>query len=196
MDNKTLGKFIAERRSALGLTQRQLAERLSVTDRAVSRWERGIGAPDISLLESLSSALGVTVDELLVGRSAAPKNEPTEHKEPPPIGIPYFYYRLYRIVGNVGIISAALFYFCGHPPYNLYPDWVEITGSLIGLVLWLVAYFVLYPVFYRCPHCGKMLGDFRPKKEYAHHCNHCGKTVYSDMTISTLREYLAYRKIK
>ena len=54
-------------REGRGLTQRQLAERLGVTDKAVSKWESGRGLPDISLVEDLSRELGVSVAELLTG---------------------------------------------------------------------------------------------------------------------------------
>lgn len=65
MDAKQLGTFIAERRKELGLTQALLAEQLHVTDKAVSRWERGIGLPDINILEPLAQALKVSLIELV-----------------------------------------------------------------------------------------------------------------------------------
>jgi transcriptional regulator with XRE-family HTH domain len=66
MQNKKLfGEFIAEKRKSQGLTQRELAERLFVTESAVSKWERGLSYPDITLVEPLSEALGVTERELI-----------------------------------------------------------------------------------------------------------------------------------
>lgn len=65
MDAIKFGLFIAETRKEKHLTQAQLAGKLNVTDKAVSRWERGIGFPDISLLEPLANALGVSVLELM-----------------------------------------------------------------------------------------------------------------------------------
>lgn len=59
------GKFIAQQRKAVGLTQKELAERLLVTDKAVSRWENGHGYPDIETLENLSEALEVSLVELM-----------------------------------------------------------------------------------------------------------------------------------
>lgn len=59
------GKFIAQQRKAVGLTQKELAERLLVTDKAVSRWENGHGYPDIETLENLSKALEVSLVELM-----------------------------------------------------------------------------------------------------------------------------------
>ena len=69
MNNKKTGKFIAERRKEINLSQKQLAEKLNVTDKAVSKWETGNGAPDISLLTTLADVLGVTTDELLSGKN-------------------------------------------------------------------------------------------------------------------------------
>lgn len=69
MDAKKLGIFIAERRKQLGLTQAGLAEKLHVTDKAVSRWERGIGLPDINSIEALSDALKVSLVELMQAKS-------------------------------------------------------------------------------------------------------------------------------
>ncbi len=65
MDSKKIGVFIAARRKALGLTQAALAEQLHVTDKAISRWERGVGLPDISNLQPLAVALGVSMDQLM-----------------------------------------------------------------------------------------------------------------------------------
>lgn len=77
MENKT-GSFIAHRRKELGMTQRQLAEILGVTNKAVSKWETGQGMPDIGTLPELSKVLGVTVDEILNGKEAARETLPTE----------------------------------------------------------------------------------------------------------------------
>lgn len=65
MDAKTFGAFLAETRKARGMTQSALAEQLHVTDKAVSRWERGLGFPDINTLEPLADALGLTLAQLM-----------------------------------------------------------------------------------------------------------------------------------
>lgn len=67
MDCEKIGNFIRQNRNVKKLTQKQLADKLCVTDRAVSRWERGVGTPDISLLVSLGEILGVSVNEILLG---------------------------------------------------------------------------------------------------------------------------------
>ena len=61
----------------MGLTQRQLAETLRISDRTVSKWERGAGFPDVALLEPLADALGLTVRSLLRGEAEPPEAEST-----------------------------------------------------------------------------------------------------------------------
>ncbi len=68
MDKKKVGNFISELRQEKGLTQRKLADRLFLTDKAVSKWETGSASPDTSVLVSLSQVLGVTVTELINGQ--------------------------------------------------------------------------------------------------------------------------------
>lgn len=68
MDAKVTGCFIAQLRKELGLTQKELAEKLEVTDKAISRWETGKGLPDASLLKPLAEIFGVSVGELLSGK--------------------------------------------------------------------------------------------------------------------------------
>ena len=70
MDAKKFGVFVAEMRKAKNMTQADLAEKLNVTDKAVSRWERGLGFPDINTIEPLAEALGLTVHELMKSEKA------------------------------------------------------------------------------------------------------------------------------
>lgn len=67
MDNRLTGAFISQRRKELNLNQKQLAEKLSITDKAVSKWETGRSAPDISMLMPLAETLDVSVVEILKG---------------------------------------------------------------------------------------------------------------------------------
>lgn len=71
MDNIKMGNFIREARKKKGLTQKDIATHLNITDRAVSKWERGICAPDLALLEPLADILGVTITELIAGEEQA-----------------------------------------------------------------------------------------------------------------------------
>lgn len=67
MDQIKIGKFIADRRKAQGLTQKQLADQLNVTDKTISKWETGMRLPDASMLLNLGAALKVDINELLAG---------------------------------------------------------------------------------------------------------------------------------
>ena len=68
MNYEKIGEFIAEKRKEKKLTQNELAEKLGVTDKAVSKWERGLGCPDVSILEVLAAELDISILELLKGR--------------------------------------------------------------------------------------------------------------------------------
>lgn len=74
MNSYVTGALIRRLRESRGMTQEQLARKLSVSDKAVSKWETGRGYPDISLIEPLSSALGVSVIELLSGENVVNAN--------------------------------------------------------------------------------------------------------------------------
>ena len=68
MDQEKIGKFIAELRKEKNMTQEQLAEKMGVTDKSISRWENGKTMPDISMLSILANELNCTIQELLNGR--------------------------------------------------------------------------------------------------------------------------------
>lgn len=68
MDENRIGQFIAELRKEKKITQKDLAAQLHITDKAVSKWERGLSCPDIALLTSIADILGVTTGELLNGQ--------------------------------------------------------------------------------------------------------------------------------
>ena len=74
MDLIKIGKFIATCRKNKKITQEQLAEKLSITDRAVSKWERGLSLPDASIMIELCNILDINVNELLCGEKIDMKN--------------------------------------------------------------------------------------------------------------------------
>ena len=75
MDQIKIGRFIAVRRKRANLTQLQLADRLGITDKAVSKWERGITMPDTSIMLELCDILGISVNELLSGEKINMEND-------------------------------------------------------------------------------------------------------------------------
>ncbi|MBR5417420.1 MAG: helix-turn-helix transcriptional regulator [Clostridiales bacterium] len=80
MDKERTGQLITELRKEKGLTQKQLAEALNVTDKAVSKWERGLSFPDISMLEPISQILDISIMELLAGERKS-ADEPLTREE-------------------------------------------------------------------------------------------------------------------
>lgn len=130
MDNIQIGRLIYDKRKELGLTQAELADRLKITNKAVSKWENGDGMPDVNLLAPLASELGLTVDELLNGEEKAPYTEPqnniseTEtYKSPLTVGSPAVEVKdavlgiivcavaIYRAIGGFSsILSYLAFY--------------------------------------------------------------------------------------
>jgi transcriptional regulator with XRE-family HTH domain len=100
MEPQKTGQFICILRKQRGLTQRELAEAIGVTDKAVSRWERGRGLPDVSLLSPLAGALGTSVTELLAG-------EPLSEEERTARGDSVLLEAL-RYTGSMGRKTAAL----------------------------------------------------------------------------------------
>ena len=74
MDLIKIGKYIAGKRKSLGMTQKQLAEKLGMSDKSVSKWERGVCLPDVSVYKELCSILGISLNEFLSGEDIAQEN--------------------------------------------------------------------------------------------------------------------------
>ena len=77
MNQEKIGKYISNKRKDLKLTQEQLAEKLGVTDRSVSRWENGKSMPDLSILKSLCEVLNIKLEELFSGEDKKTGNSET-----------------------------------------------------------------------------------------------------------------------
>lgn len=187
MDSTRTGRLIAERRKQLNMTQKQLAELLGVTDRAVSRWERGVGSPDISLISPLAAALQISADELLAGEENP--RQPSSVKEQP-IGIPIFFLYLMIAIMAFGFLLMFLG-FC--------------LRSLTATLILVIAGFIIFAscsifslIVYRCPLCGHPLRRFYPlvSQYQIQRCRTCGKAFFSDHTVRTPKEYLQSVKKK
>lgn len=74
MEKKTFGNLVNQLRKAKGMTQADLAEKMGITDKAVSKWERDLSYPDIASIPHLAEILGVTVDELLTVQNVKKEN--------------------------------------------------------------------------------------------------------------------------
>lgn len=141
MERKTMGSFIAALRKSNGLTQKDLAERLHVSDKSISRWEREEGAPDLSLIPLLAEIFGVTCDELLRGerRQSEPRDEgksdcKTDRQRQRILSISLAKYRNRSLLAMglavVGLLAAMACNFGFHRAY---------LGFLLGSVFYLAA---------------------------------------------------------
>ena len=81
MNQLKIGRFIAECRKKAGLTQMQLAEKLGITDKAISKWERGLTMPDTSIMLELCDILGISVNELLSGEKIHMENNDQKNSQ-------------------------------------------------------------------------------------------------------------------
>ncbi len=75
MSNKNLGEMISSLRKEKGMTQNELAEKMNVTDKAVSKWERNLSCPDVNSIPTLAEVLGITVEELLNAQTKKENNK-------------------------------------------------------------------------------------------------------------------------
>ena len=81
MNQEKIGKFIANLRKEKNMTQQELAKKLGVTDRAISKWENGRGLPDYSLLQDLCDTLSISINELFSGEKISKEDYETKAEE-------------------------------------------------------------------------------------------------------------------
>ena len=96
LDRKKIGDLISTLRRQRGMTQKELADQLHVSDRTVSKWERGAGLPDPSLMIQLSDLLGITVNELLTGERREDRDRPPQDREEVQNAVSLFYQHVRR----------------------------------------------------------------------------------------------------
>lgn len=111
MDNAKTGGLIAARRKELGLTQKELAEHLHISDRTVSKWERGAGFPDVSLLEPLGEALGLSAGELLRGEREAEQSSWETIRDAVKLARDQLWATVRRNAAAILLMAAILFFF-------------------------------------------------------------------------------------
>lgn len=155
MDTLKIGTYIAAKRKELGLTQKQLAEMLGVTDKTVSRWETGKYMPDMSLLIPLSEKLGISVFELLNGQdNEEDRAHPEKDREKVKATVRYMRktqsgkYSEYLRKIFIASIPFIVSYFIIISPLYGYNVMLEIYHRLLLQFYWLViAVFCLYKLF-------------------------------------------------
>ena len=162
MDQIKIGKFIAERRKSVNLTQMQLAERLCVTDRAVSKWERGICMPDSAIMLDLCSLLQITVTDLLTGEIVTMENhdkkneqaliELVKQKEQNDKQL----LALEIVIGTISALFLLSFTFIA--AFLQMQDWQRVVLIVSGFVVGLIGFFFALRIeqtagYYECQHC-------------------------------------------
>lgn len=192
MDQIKIGKFIAQMRKDQGLTQRQLAELLSISDKTVSKWECGKGLPEASLMLPLCEALRMTVNDLLTGERVSPseyqKNaeenmmgllkENEENKKRMALSV---------ICGVITIIAVcALVVIAAFLPL---PTPARIAVLILAVAtavagIWAAAMLEVKAGYYECPHCKALFVPTMGQYVKGYHtltrrrltCPECGKT--------------------
>ena len=184
MDQIKIGKFIAECRKRADLTQIQLAEKLGITDRAVSKWETGKSLPDSSIMLELCGILGITVNDLLSGEvvkmDSYNKNlennllEMIEQKQQADK-------RLLALEVFVGITATiVLFSFIFIAALVEMSGWLKASLIVLGFVLFLAGCFYALRIeqvagYYACDECGHR---YVPTYKAVNLAMHKGRTRY------------------
>lgn len=184
MDQIKIGRFIAERRKEKDLTQAQLAERLNITDRAISKWETGRSLPDSAIMLDLCSLLGITVNDLLCGEIVSMENrnekleetllEMVREKEE----TDKWLLRVEIIVGVV--VTTVLLGACVFAAYAPMEDWLRILMVVIGMIPLIAVFPFLIRIeqkagYYECQKCGH---KYVPKFSAVMNSMHAGRTRY------------------
>ena len=163
MDQIKIGRFIAECRKKNNLTQMQLAEKLNITDRAVSKWENGRSLPDSSIMLELCDILKITVNDLLCGEVVTMENynekleqnllETVKQKEEADKRL----LRTEVLIGSICI--AVMLILCAFAAYVEMEEWLRISLILIGLAPLIVTMPFMIKIeqtagYYVCGKCG------------------------------------------
>lgn len=135
MNNNKTGALIADLRRQINWTQSDLAQKLGVTDKAVSRWETGRGFPDVSLLRPMSEMLGVTVNELILGERINPEAQTASADDTILTTMMDSSRRIERLVNGLlftlgGVLLVIALLFLGYDT-----SWVAIFSTLGVLIL-------------------------------------------------------------
>ena len=207
MDQEKIGKFISSCRKEAGLTQAALADKLGITDRAVSKWETGKSLPDASIMIELCNLLGITVNELLTGEHITMENYKNKAEE-----------NLLEMTQKVEkrdklllqlelwMIGSVIPLFVG---MSLFGSYLCDNGQVVwGSIIIFSQFLLLIPFvyfglkiehdagYYECPNCGERYVPTMKAVFWAPHmgrarrmtCPHCGKKGYHKKVVSKNKE--------
>ena len=204
MDQIKIGKFITEKRKEQGLTQNQLAEKLGITDRAVSKWERGKSLPDASIMIDLCSILKITVNDLLCGEVITMENydEKTEKnliemvKQKEESDKRLLKFEIVMMTISSLFLAAMLAIGVVFMTMDK-PIWIFFVLVGIGLIQFVIAAMFALKIeqvagYYQCAKCGHKYVPKYGAVNMAMHlgrtrymkCPHCGKKSWQKKVIS------------
>ena len=184
MDQIKIGRFIAERRKIKNLTQAQLAEKLGITDRAVSKWENGRSLPDSSIMLELCELLEITVNDLLSGEVVL-MDEYNKEMEKKMLELvkekESADKKLLVIETAMGIVSVTfMLALCVIAAYAPIEEWLRIVLVVIGVLPILILTPFMIKIeqtagYYECKECGHR---YVPKYKTVFMAMHKGRTRY------------------
>lgn len=200
MDQVKIGRYIAEQRKKQKLTQEMLAEKLGITNRAVSKWERGIAMPDSSIMLELCQILDINVNELLTGESISSKDynkeleknllEVVREKQQADKNLLFIEW----IVGVLSVVFLLVPVFIA--AYVPMKDWVRVVIILSALIPALICIFTALKIeqvagYYECKKCGHRYVPTYKSVFFAEHmgrtrrmkCPNCGKKSWQKKVI-------------
>lgn len=171
MDQVKIGKFIAQCRKSKKLTQSQLAEKLNITDRAISKWETGKGMPDSSIMLELCTELDITVNELLSGEVIKMENYNLKaeenllelRKQQEDITKKMLF--LESVIGSISSISFLILIFVAS--FAIENTFLRIILILVGLLIFIIGVGFAIKIerdagYYECQHChNKYVPDYK-----------------------------------
>ena len=201
MDQYKIGKFIAERRKLAKLTQLQLAEKLNLTDKAVSKWETGKAMPDSSVMLALCAVLNITVNDLLSGEKVSMENYNKELENKLLEAIRQKEQADRKLLSAEVLIGATasvlLFVLVFLASFVQMASWLRITLILLGFVLAFSGFFYALRLeqvagYYRCGECGYTYVPSYKAVNLAMHigrtrkmkCPHCGKRSWQKKVLT------------
>ena len=201
MDQVKIGKFIAECRKKQNLTQSQLAEKLFITDRAVSKWETGRAMPDSSLMLDLCNILNITVNDLLYGEVISMNDLENKQNE-----------LLLKAIKEKqdadklalkleilnGVLGCVILFTCVFiAAFANLEDWIRFVLIILGFANFLPLVFVALKIeqssgYYQCKNCGHKYVPTYNDVVIAPHfgrtrllkCPECGKKTWNKKVIN------------
>ena len=184
MNQIKIGKFIAESRKEKKLTQMQLSEKLGITDKAVSKWERGIAMPDSSIMLELCDILGISVNELLSGEKISMENNTQQNEQllldmakeleekNKTIWTSMWAIMIVSIIGLIGGLAVIAFFMPEGP-------WMIVAILALCVVFLIPCFYALKLEVsvgaYKCKNCGH---EIVPSYSQALNAMHMGTTRY------------------